>query len=122
MKALLPLLLAVACSACTSYRALTPPPPSRAAALDDAHDQLTVSQGVALGFECVTAWANPCAAGKATVDDPGIARVYAAHLGRLETYADGALPPTSYVVVGVHPGRTLLHIPGEDPLKVVVTR
>lgn len=122
MKAQWLLLAAIACSACTSYRALTPPPPSSAAELDNAHDQLTVSEGVALGFECVTAWANPCAAGQATVDDPKVAKVYSAHLARVESFLNGSLPPTSYVVVGVKPGQTTLRIPGEEPLRVVVVR
>ncbi len=121
MKAQLLLLAAIACSACTSYHAVTPSVPSRTAALDNAHDTLTVSQGVALGFECTTAWGNPCAAGQATVDDQKVARVYAAHLNHLEGFLNGVLPPTSYVVVGMQPGQTTLHIPGESALRVVVT-
>jgi hypothetical protein len=114
------LLAAIACSACTSYHAVTPPLPGRSASLDNAHDQLTVSQGVALGFECVTAWGNPCTAGQATIDDQKVAKVYSAHLNHLEGFLNGVLPPTSYVVVGVNPGRTTLHIPGESALRVVV--
>ncbi len=114
------LAIVLACSACTSFRAVTPPPPSRVASMDNAHDELSVSRGVALAFVCTTAWGNPCSAGKATIDDPKVARVLPAHLNRLDTYMNGSFAPTSYVVVGVSPGRTVLRIPGEDPVKVVV--
>ncbi len=110
----------LASTACTSYRALNAPPPSRVATLDNAHDALRISEGVALAFECTTAWGNPCSAGTASVDNPTVATVLPAHLGRLASFVDGTLPPTSYVVVGVKPGETLLRVPGEDPVRVVV--
>lgn len=114
------LVVVFAATGCTSYRALNAPPPSRVATLDNAHDALRISAGVALAFECTTAWGNPCSAGTATVDDPTVAKVMPAHLGRLSAFANGSLPPTSYVVVGVKPGQTLLRVPGEDPVRVVV--
>ena len=122
MKSILLVVVVVACSACTSYRTVTAPPPGHVASLDNAHDQLRVSQGVAIAFECTTAWGNPCSAGQASIDDPKVARVLPAHLDRLETYLDGTFAPTSYVVVGVAPGKTVLRIPGEDPVAVEVVR
>lgn len=120
MKAALLAGIALACGACTSYRTVTAPPPDHVAALDSAHDQLRISAGVAVAFECTTAWGNPCSDGDATVDDPKIARVLPAHLDRLESYMDGTFTPTSYVVVGVHAGTTVLRIPDEDPVTVTV--
>jgi hypothetical protein len=121
MKRTLFLLVAIAvCTGCTSYRALTAPPPSRVASLNDSRDELRVSQGVALAFECVTAWGNPCSAGQASIDDEKVAKVLPAHLNRVDPYIEGSLQPTSYVVVGVSPGETTLHIAGEDPVRVVV--
>lgn len=118
MKAALFLIAALACGACTSYRAVSVPPPSRAATLDN-NDDVRISQGVALGFECATAWGNTCATG-ATTDDPKVARVFPAHLAKLEGYMNGVLPPSSYVIVGVKPGHTLLRIAGEDAIDVEV--
>ena len=107
-------------TACTTYRTLTPPPPSRVATLDTSDDVLRISRGVALGFECVTGGGNPCSEGQATIDNPSVAKVYPAHINQLERYVDGTFTPTSYVVVGVTPGETVLRIPGEDPLRVIV--
>lgn len=106
--------------ACTSYYTLTPPPPSRTATLDSSENEIQLSPGVALGFTCLTAAGNPCADGQATVDDPKVAKVYPAHVNRLDRYIDGTFAPTSYVVVGLAPGETTLHIGDEDPLRVVV--
>jgi hypothetical protein len=113
--------VAAACSACTSYRALTPPPPSRTAALDNSRDRLELSQGVAIGFECITGWGNPCGSGQASTDDPKVAKVFPAHLAHVERYTDGSFTPTSYVVIGVSPGETVLRVAGEDPVRVVVS-
>ena len=121
MKSKLALLCAlVACSGCTSYRALTAPPPSRVASLNDSDDELRISSGVDIGFECVTGWGNPCSAGDATIENEKIARVFPAHLNKVDRYVDGSFAPTSYVVIGVSPGQTTLRIPGEDPMKIVV--
>jgi hypothetical protein len=106
--------------ACTTYRTLTPPPPSRVANLNTEDNELRVSPGIALGFECITAGGNPCGDGQATIDDPKVAKVYPAHVNRLERYLDGSFAPTSYVVVGVTPGETVLRIADEDPLRVIV--
>lgn len=107
-------------SSCTSYRTLTPPPPSREASLNTSDNELRISTGVALAFECTTAGGNPCSKGVATIDDPSIAKVYPAYLNRLSNYFDGTFSPTSYVVVGMKPGETVLRIPDEDPLRVIV--
>lgn len=105
---------------CTTYRSLTPPPPGRVAALNNADGELLISQGAALAFECTTAGGNPCSKDQATIDNQHVARVYPAHLNRLDRYFDGTFAPTSYVVVGVNAGETVLRIPDEDPLRVIV--
>ena len=110
----------IAGPACTTYRTLTPPPPSRVASLNTSDDELRVSQGVALGFECITAGGNPCAQGQATIDNQNVAKVFPAHMNQLSHYMEGTFTPTSYVVVGVSPGETVMRIPGEDPLRVIV--
>jgi len=114
--------LALSDVACTDYRTLTPPPPGRVATLNSSDDEVRISRGVALGFECTTGGGNPCSEGQATVDDTNVAMVYPAYLNRLERFMEGTFTPTSYVVVGVNPGETVLRIPGEDPLRVVVVQ
>ena len=116
----LALLLAISPSGCTYYGALTPPPPGRVASLNTSDNELRLSRGVALAFECVTPGGNPCSEGVATVDDPKIAQVYPAHVGKLDRYMQGTFTPASYVVVGLTTGKTTLRIPGEDPLFVIV--
>ena len=106
--------------ACSHMDALTVAPPGRTATLNDTTREIALSPGVALALRCTTGWGNPCAAGQATVDDPKIARVYPAHLEKLEWYPDGTFAPTSYVVVGVSPGETVLRVSGEEPVRVVV--
>jgi hypothetical protein len=122
MKAIpcLAFLLAAFASGCTYYGALTPPPPGRVASLNTSDNELRLSRGVALAFECVTPNGNPCSEGVATIDDPKVAQVYPAHVGKLDRYMQGTFTPASYVVVGLAPGKTLLRIPGEDPLHVIV--
>ena len=113
-------LLASSVSACTHFQALTAAPPGRTATLNNTKNEIVLSPGVALAFRCTTAGANPCAAGQATVENPKVAQVYPAHLENLEWYIEGKFTPTSYVVVGLSPGETVLRISGEDPLRVIV--
>ncbi|MFW5738887.1 MAG: hypothetical protein ACOC1F_00830 [Myxococcota bacterium] len=118
---LLPLLaLVVAGTGCTTYRTLTPPPPSREASLDSSDRELRISTGVALAFECITPGGNPCSKGQATIDDTSVAKVYPAYLSRLDRFFSGTFTPSSYVVIGVKPGQTVLRIPDEDPMRVIV--
>jgi hypothetical protein len=105
---------------CTHYRAISAPPPSRVAMLNSGDGEITISRGVALGFECTTASGDPCSKGNATIDDQNVATVYPAYLNRLDHFMSGTLTPTSYVIVGVNPGETVLRIPDEDPLRVIV--
>jgi len=106
--------------ACTTYRTLTPPPPSRVATLNTADNEVRISPGVALAFECITPGGNPCGNGDATMDDPKVAKVFPAHVNRLDRFMSGSFTPTSFVVVGVKPGETVLRIPDEDPLRIIV--
>lgn len=112
--------LVIGTMACTTYTALTPPPPGYTASLNTVSDELTISPGVAIAFECVTAGGNPCSDGQATVADPTIAKVFPAYLSGLKQYYSGTYKPSSYVVVGMKPGRTTLQIPDQDPLQIIV--
>jgi len=49
-----------------------------------------------------------------------VATVYPAYLNRPERCFEGTFTPTSYVVIGLAPGKTVLRIPGENPPRVVV--
>lgn len=110
-----------AAAGCTYYSALTPPPPGRVADLDTEARTIVISRGVALGFRCISAWGDPCSKeGQATLDDPKVAQVYPAYLNRLEPHAWGSFTPTSYVVVGLTAGQTVLRIPDQDPITITV--
>ncbi len=118
---LLILLGLITTAGCTFYKALTPPPPGRVAHLNRMDGTIRISRGVALGFECVSSWDNtPCSKDQATVDDTNVAQVYPAYLGKLKRYITGSHAPTSYVLVGLTAGQTVLRIPEEDPITVTV--
>ena len=117
---MLSLLAALPVTGCTYYQTLTPPPPGRQASLNSSDNEITISKGVALGFECTTGGGNPCSKGAAKVDDESVAKVFPAYLNRLDRFVSGTYAPTRYVIVGVKPGQTWLRIPDEDPLRVTV--
>lgn len=128
LRASLLLLLAGSATGCTYYRAITPPPPGKQAHLDTAKDELRISEGVAVAFECVDGSGGPCEPRNAATDDPEIAEVHPAHANELRPDgmqghhgpASGSLPPSAYVVVGMSPGETTLRVGDEDPLRVIV--
>jgi hypothetical protein len=109
-------LLAVACVD-PSLNALTVPPLGKQALLDSEARTITLSRGVALGFDC--ALDGPCADASATVDDGNLALVLPAYLDDLGVnYTDGlyagSAAKTGFVLVGKVEGRTKLRVKAED--------
>jgi hypothetical protein len=105
---------------CTHMEPLSVAPPGHHADVANGQRKIEISKGVAVAFTCVTAWGNRCAPA-AHMDDPAIAQVYPAHLQRLEWFSAGKFEPTSFVLVGIKPGETVLRIPGEQSTRVVVS-
>ena len=109
------MLCALGLSGCVHLSAVTTPPPTRTAELDDSAETIEVSAGAALGFEC---WhtnffdAGPCAKGKARTDDPNVAQVFPAYLDHLvpSTYWRSRAQQSGFVIVGISPGATTLRI------------
>jgi hypothetical protein len=109
------LLCAFALSGCVRLSAVTTPPPTRTAALDDYNETIEVSAGAALGFECWHSdfWtAAPCPNATARTDDPNTARVYPAYIDQLvPDYRRRSMSEqVGFVVVGISPGTTVLRI------------
>lgn len=101
-----------------SLNALTTPPTGKQALLDSSEHTITLSRGVALGFDCQLD--GPCAAASATVDDGNLALVFPAYLDQLQAnytggvYAGSAVK-TGFVLVGKVEGKTTLRVKsGED--------
>ena len=120
MKRLALLALSVVVEAgCTHVEPLTVAPPGRSADVDGDKHSIVLSRGVAVAFSCTTAWGHRCSE-TASVDDAKVARVYPAHLERLEWFSDGKFKPTSFVLVGLNPGATTLRIHDEPPFRITV--
>jgi hypothetical protein len=120
IRCLLALVLFAGCGEVT-LSALTAAPPGKVAHLDDDDDTIDLSRGIALGFECNSSedsYYGPCRQATATVDDEGVASVYASYLDSLaESYNGGIAGPrsrTAFVVVGLHAGKTDMHISSKD--------
>jgi hypothetical protein len=118
--AILLISLAAGCGEVT-LSALTTAPPGKVAHLDDDDDTIDLSRGIALGFECNSSedsYYGPCREATATVDDDTVASVYASYLDSLaESYNGGVAGPrgrTAFVVVGLHAGKTDLHVSSKD--------
>jgi len=116
----LALSLAAGCGEVT-LAALTAPPPGKIAHLDDEDDTIDLSKGIALGFECTSSedsYYGPCRGATATVDDENVAQVFASYLDTLaESYDGGPAGPrnrTAFVVVGLHGGKTDMHVSSKD--------
>lgn len=114
MKSLVSL-SAVALSGCVHLSAVTTPPPTRTANLNDDAETIEVSAGAALGFECWhnTFWgAGPCQNATARTDDPNTARVYPAYIDQLvpDYRQRSKSEQVGFVIVGLSPGTTLLRI------------
>ena len=93
--------------------ALSSPPPSKLAELDNESGTITLSQGVALAFSC-TKYRRPCD-GPASTDNPETAEVRGAFLDDLTKLAQsGPRPANVHVLIGRDAGLTQLHIDGRD--------
>jgi hypothetical protein len=104
-----------------SLAALTPPPPGKIATLDDEHDTLELSKGIAFAFECTSSedsYQGPCRDATATAGDEAIINVFPGYIDKLvDTYDDGYAGPrsrTAFVVVGLAAGVTDLVVKTSD--------
>ncbi len=103
-------LLVAACSPRLSV--ITPAPPNRVVHLDEDADRIDVSEGVAVGVEC-TRQGLPCKELHATMIDPKIARVYPAHMSRLDWGYHEQGNVSTIALVGLAPGRTTVRVSSE---------
>lgn len=109
-------LLSLACVD-PSLNALTVPPLGKQALLDSEDRTITLSRGVALGFDC--AFDGPCANATAAVDDGNLAAVFPAYLDDLTTnYTEGlyagSAAKTGFVLFGKVEGKTKLRVKADD--------
>ena len=113
-----------------SLTALTPPPPGKIATLDDEHQTLEISRGIAFAFECLStndSYSGPCRDATAVAGDEGIVNVFPGYLDTLaQSWDDGASGPrsrTAFVVVALTAGVTDLVVTtseGDVNLEVTV--
>lgn len=96
--------------------ALTTPPPTRVADLNDGDEIFVISRGAALAFECDYSdfWSGgPCTGATVAIDDERIAKVYPAHVDQLVPGGFETMSTTQqvgFVVVGVSTGTTTLRL------------
>lgn len=97
--------------------AMTVPPPGKVALLDDENLTLDLSRGIAIGFECTAGTSDyngPCRNARAKIEDENIAVVFTSYLDSVaEVWNDGDAglrSRTAFVVVGLEPGTTDLHV------------
>jgi hypothetical protein len=122
----------VALSGCTPYfYPVTDVPPAhqgRFAGVDaKGIDQIVLSKGVAMAFECREPWlGDPCANATATSADPRIAAVMPTHLQEAQNpwgnrymyggYAESQIGAqrTGFVIAGVEKGETTITVSSTD--------
>jgi hypothetical protein len=85
-------------------------PPGRVVRGAENPNHIDVSEGVAVAVECVKFGGGACREATATTADPTIARVLRGHISGLSRSYDGTGNSSSFVVVGVTPGRTKLSV------------
>lgn len=103
-------LLAIGCSPQLSV--ITPAPPDRVVRLSHEADRIEVSEGVAIAVECYReGW--PCKDVHASISEPAIAKVYPAHMSKLNSgyYEQGNV--STMAIVGLAPGRTTVRVSSE---------
>jgi hypothetical protein len=124
-RALLLASVSLAMSGCSPrYAALTSPPPFTVGELCDADDcggeQIRLTQGMALAFDCVNYNYEPCTNVHARVEDPSVAIVFDGYLDNLSSPdfsydgLAGAQPEGAVVVVGKQVGQTTLTVSSDD--------
>ncbi len=101
--------------------ALSVAPPGKTALLDTEGNDLRMSRGTAFAFECMARendYYGPCREAKVRIDDEGVGSVYASYMDTLATsYDEGEMGPRgrqAFVVVGLHEGRTDIHLDTSD--------
>ena len=113
----LPILAAALIGCSPDLAALTVPPPGAVAELDNVEESISLTRGIALGFEC-TYQGRPCEGASAEVEDPAVASVHAAYVDLLsrqtESREAGGAPRSVFVLVGAQPGTTTLTLTSED--------
>jgi hypothetical protein len=118
--AVLSLCALVAAGCDTRFTALSVPPPGKIAELDDDDRRIEISRGVALAFECVSHYGDPCGGAKAGVEQPEVAEVFSGYLDVLtEAKLYGPEPKggesrTIFVVVGRRAGQARLRVNSGD--------
>lgn len=120
LRLLAVLALASGCGEVT-LSALSVAPPGKTALLDTEGDDLKLSRGIAFAFECIAResdYYGPCREATARIEDEAVGSVYASYLDTLApAYDDGETGPRSriaFVVVGLHEGRTDIHVDTSD--------
>ena len=114
------LLLLAAAGCDTRFTALSVPPPGKIAELDDGDRRIEISRGVALAFECVSHYGDPCSGAVASVEQPQVADVFSGYLDVLTearlygSQPKGGAPRSIFVVVGRQAGEARLRVNSGD--------
>jgi hypothetical protein len=122
------LALALAATACSDVDvvAISNPPPGRTATLD-GDDEMRLSRGVALAFQCLgqdddDSYRGPCRSPRVVSADGAIVSVRPAYLERLVDTTEwddanpenGARPMAAWVAVGLAEGQTTISVDAEE--------
>ena len=103
-------LLLAACS--PELQLVSPAPPTRVITVSQDARTVEVSEGVAVAIDCRRE-GSPCKEVSATTDQPAVAKVFPAHIAKVDR---GYLEQTnvaSLALVGIRPGQTRLHVVAE---------
>ena len=129
MKTLFPIAATLLLSALTgcgpSMFAVSTPPPTRSGAhqvdLFD-EDQIKLSRGVALAFDCADIWpGNPCSIASLKTENKKVAQVYPAFLERQKTpWGTTVEPRSAFVLTGISPGETVMTVVSDSGTRAVV--
>ena len=100
-----------------TFDAITVPPPSRIAELNDDDRTIELSKGVALAFDCTFSYAEACGDASIASSDANIAAGFLGYSGELQSVYDygqdrgsGDQSYTRFVVVGYEVGTSTLSI------------
>ena len=119
------LLLATVTGCGPSMFAVSTPPPTRSGAhrvdvFDE--DQIKLSQGVALAFDCADIWTgNPCSIASLQTENKKVARVYPAFLERKQTpWGTTVEPRSAFVLTGIARGDTVMKVASDSGTRSVL--
>lgn len=108
-----------------SMFAVSTPPPTRSGAhrvdvFDE--DQIKLSQGVALAFDCADIWTgNPCSIASLQTENKKVAQVYPAFLERQRTpWGTTVEPRSAFVLTGIARGETVMTVVSDSGTRSVV--